>query len=135
MAKKSKKTDVDTGPAGELTHNPFAGLLGGTVTEGADVGDPGGDQAPQPPPASESGWTFPGKVVVRRQTKGRGGKTVTRVTGVTAAELDALAAEMKRALGCGAKVEDGDVLLLGDVADRAVAWLESAGARRVIRGS
>jgi translation initiation factor 1 len=63
---------------------------------------------------------------VRREKKGRGGKTVTRVTGLgpAGADLPQLARELKRALGCGASVDGTDVLLQGSMTERAAAWLE-----------
>ncbi len=78
---------------------------------------------------------FGDKVVVRKERKGHGGKTVTVVAGVAPAFVDALCAEMKKALGCGARVDDGAVVLQGDLVDRAAAFLEDSGARRVVRGS
>jgi uncharacterized repeat protein (TIGR03833 family) len=39
---------------------------------------------------------------------------------------------MPSALGCGATEDDGDLLLLGDLSDRAVKWLERDGARQVV---
>jgi len=125
MAKKPK---VDTGGGGKLTHNPFAALL----PEGA-AREPEPEPA-EAPPAPE-GRTFAPKVVVRRETKGRGGKTVTRVSGIEAAHREALAGRMKKALGCGAVVEGEDVVLLGSLVDRAADWLEAAGAKRVVRSA
>ena len=78
---------------------------------------------------------MPAKVVVRRERKGRKGKTVTRVTGFAADQAPAWARRMKSELGCGGSVESDDVVLAGDLGDRAVAWLERAGVRRVVRGS
>jgi len=50
-----------------------------------------------------------GAVRVSRQTQGRAGKAVTVVTGLSlsAAALDALAAELKRRCGSGGTVRDG----------------------------
>ncbi len=78
---------------------------------------------------------FPGKVVVRLERKGRGGRTVTRVQGLGWPDeaLADLARTMARALGCGAGTEDGDVVLHGDQRDRAESWLVARGARRVVR--
>ena len=77
------------------------------------------------------------KIVVQRERRGRGGKTVTRVQGL---EIDAagrarLAKELARALGCGARLEDGDILLQGAKVERVADWLERRGAPRVIRGN
>jgi len=77
------------------------------------------------------------KLVVRRERKGHGGKTVTRIEGLsgTAAELEAAARELKRVLGCGATVDGADVLVQGDQAQRLTALLQKKGARRVVQGS
>jgi translation initiation factor 1 len=76
------------------------------------------------------------KVVLRRQRKGRGGKTVTRVEGIEAQPpvLEVLSRELRRDLGCGGTVEDGVPVLQGDVGDRAAEWLTARGVRRVVRG-
>jgi translation initiation factor 1 len=71
--------------------------------------------------------------VVRRETKGRGGKTITRIAGVSAMQREELLQSMKRALGCGGVVEGEDLVLLGSLVDRAADWLEEIGARRVVR--
>ncbi len=78
-----------------------------------------------------------GKVVVRREKKGRAGKTVTRVTGLgaSAADVQQWASRLKRQLGCGATVEGSELVLLGDLVERVVASLESAGVERVVRGN
>lgn len=122
MAKK--RDAIDTSGARPLTHSPFAALGTPPAAEAAEAAPP----APPPGPLR-----FPDKVVVRRETKGRGGKTVTRIRGLPAEHREALADRMKRALGCGATVEDDDVVLLGSLVDRAADWLASAGASRVVR--
>ena len=63
--------------------------------------------------------TFPvgdGVVRVRRETKGRGGKTVTTVTGVPLAEpnLKELASALKRRCGTGGALKDGVIEIQGD---------------------
>jgi translation initiation factor 1 len=57
-----------------------------------------------------------GTVRIRREVKGRGGKTVTVLTGfqLPDAQLKVLAAELKRRCGTGGSVVDGDVLIQGD---------------------
>ena len=130
MAKK-KRIEQDDSPQG-LTHNPFAALR------------PGGAPAPPPPPPAEAATTpasgsdtGEARVVVRREKKGRAGKTVTRVSGL-GLEPDALAElarDLKRALGCGATLEEEDVLLQGSLTERAAPWLEERLGRRVTRGN
>ncbi len=127
MSKKSKKDVVDTGAPSELKHNPFASLASLPVAPAPiAVTEPAREEAPSTP-------AFAPKIVVRRETKGRGGKTVTRVSGITAAHREAMAARMKKALGCGASIEGDDLLLLGSLVDRAADWLEAEGAKRVVR--
>lgn len=77
------------------------------------------------------------KLVLRRERKGHGGKTATRIEGLSANadELDATLRELKRALGCGAAIDSGDIVVQGDQTDRLVAYLESHGAKKVIVGS
>ena len=76
-----------------------------------------------------------GKLVLRRERKGRGGKTVTVVDGLPSADLVGFARDLKKALGCGATVEDGSVVLLGDLAERARDWLAARGAKRIVLGN
>ncbi|MCK6572703.1 translation initiation factor [Myxococcota bacterium] len=95
------------------------------------------------PAAAPSGATAPdpldlapaGKLVVRREHKGRGGKTVTVITGLPEAHLDALCKALKTQMGCGATVEAADVVLQGDQVARVLPWLTARGARQVVRGN
>jgi translation initiation factor 1 len=75
-----------------------------------------------------------GKVVVRRERKGRGGKTVTVLEGasIAAADRDAMAKSVRKALGCGARAEGKTIVVQGDQRDSAKAWLEKKGAKVVI---
>ncbi|MCQ4234438.1 translation initiation factor Sui1 [Pseudomonas stutzeri] len=53
---------------------------------------------------------------VRRESKGRGGKTVTTITGVplVEAELKELASALKRRCGTGGALKDGVIEIQGD---------------------
>lgn len=77
------------------------------------------------------------RVALQRQTAGRGGKTVTLVIipRDTPTDLEALAKEMRRGLGCGSRVEEGRVVLQGDICDRAAEWLEKKGVKKIARGN
>jgi translation initiation factor 1 (eIF-1/SUI1) len=76
-------------------------------------------------------------VIVRREKKGHGGKTVTIAEGegLTAAVLPALERDAKKALGTGARIEDGALVVQGDLADRLVKWLTERGFGPVTRGN
>lgn len=75
------------------------------------------------------------KVSFHRQKAGRGGKTVTVVTlsGNLRPDVDALLKELKKALGCGGQVEDGQAVLHGDIADRAAEWFTRMGAKKCVK--
>ena len=68
---------------------------------------------------------------VGRTSKGRGGKTVTTVTGLQlkADELSALARDLKRRCGTGGAVKDGVVEIQGDRRDEIMDELEKRGIR------
>jgi translation initiation factor 1 len=70
-----------------------------------------------------------GVVRVRRETKGRGGKTVTTILGVPLAEapLALLAGELKRRCGTGGTAKDGIIEIQGDHRDTLVAELSKRG--------
>ncbi len=120
MAKRKK---IDT--VKERATNPFAAL----VSEGT------ASKSDEPPPPQAPDVGFPNKIVLQREKKGRGGKTITRIKGLPIKRLDALRKQLKKALGCGAVVEGTDLLLLGSVVDRAGDWLEGKGASKVVRGN
>jgi translation initiation factor 1 len=71
----------------------------------------------------------PVPVRVGRETKGRGGKGVSVITGLrlSAAELEAMAKELKRRCGTGGTVKDGTIEIQGDHRDTLVAWLRERG--------
>ena len=70
-----------------------------------------------------------GIVRVRREVKGRRGKTVTTISGVPlpADALRALAAELKRRCGTGGSAKDGVIEIQGDHRDVLVQELEARG--------
>jgi translation initiation factor 1 len=139
VARRRKKdaVPVDTRSGGELTHNPFGALhdLQAPPSSPQPNSDPApAAQAPRSATAHDAILSA-AKLVVRRERAGRGGKTVTRVSGLPAGALPDVARRLKTALGCGATFEELDLLLLGDLVERAATWLEGEGARRVVRGN
>ena len=70
-----------------------------------------------------------GVVRVRRETKGRGGKTVTVVTGVPGSDeqVRELAGVLKRRCGSGGTAKDGCIEIQGDHCDLLVAELTQRG--------
>ena len=68
---------------------------------------------------------------VRREKKGRGGKTVTTVSGIALpeGELRDLAKTLRRSCGTGGTLKDGVIEIQGDHADKIVAALEERGMK------
>ncbi len=66
------------------------------------------------------------------QRKGKGGKTVTLVYGLQNLDLTeqmTLGSQLQKALGTGARFEDGVLQIQGDQRERASAWLAKHGFR------
>jgi translation initiation factor 1 len=76
-----------------------------------------------------------GVVRVSRESKGRGGKTVTLVRGLAldAMALAALGKRLRSACGTGGTVKDGVLEIQGDHAERVVELLRAEGLANVKR--
>ena len=76
------------------------------------------------------------KVVLSRERKGRGGKTVTVVSGFgqQSAPLKPLARTLGKALGTGVKVEGETLIVQGDQIVRLKEWFKNEGVATVISG-
>jgi len=126
MAKKPPSKVVPVGEPRQLTHNPFAGIA---------PAQPAADNkvvAPTPAPAAAARR---GRVVLARETKHRGGKAVVIVRGLPQlpawdeAAIEQLAKELKRSMGCGGTVEDGEIVVQGDRPAQVAEWLRAQGFR------
>ncbi len=71
----------------------------------------------------------PGPVRVSRESKGRGGKTVTVVRGLplAAAELGVLGKKLRGHCGSGGTTKEGVLEVQGDHCERVLAWLLAEG--------
>ncbi len=69
---------------------------------------------------------------VHFERAGRGGKTVTVITGFKGAESDlgALCRQLKSKLGIGGSAKDGEIILQGNVCGRVVELLKALGYTR-----
>lgn len=69
------------------------------------------------------------KLRVHFERAGRGGKTATIVSGFQGpdADLASLAKQLKSRLGIGGSAKDGEIILQGNVCERAVQMLKSLG--------
>ena len=66
---------------------------------------------------------------VRREKKGRGGKTVTTISclDLSSAQMKELASELKRLCGTGGSTKNGVIEIQGDKADKSVQALDDRG--------
>lgn len=130
MAKKNKRKKLggDEDAQG-FGHNPFAAALGLEPPEPEDT--------PVTTVQSDGfDWSTVSKVVLRRERKGRGGKTVTLVQGledVPADALDDLAATIKKSLSVGVSAEPGQLVVQGDQRSRLQPVIEELGVNKVVQ--
>jgi translation initiation factor 1 len=70
-----------------------------------------------------------GIVRVRRENKGRKGKTVTTIFGLALDEneLREFASELKRQCGSGGSVKDGVIMIQGDHCDALIPLIQERG--------
>lgn len=132
MSKRDKRaTDGGDG----LGQNPFGALSGLDLPQGQAV------QPPQSPALNQEKQPAKlknrGRVDLKRSTAGRGGKTVTVVSGFTGIglpEKEKLAKKMRNSCGCGGTVKDGQIEIQGDKREQIAAILTEAGFRPVMAG-
>lgn len=69
------------------------------------------------------------KLRIQLETKHRGGKTATVITGFigTAEDLEDLAKKIKTFCGSGGAAKDGEIIIQGDHRDKILQWLQKNG--------
>jgi translation initiation factor 1 len=84
----------------------------------------------------QSNIQFDGIIYIRRELKGRKGKTVTTVSGfqINADELKNLATQLKSSCGTGGSVKDGVIIIQGDHRDTLITELKNRGFKVKIAG-
>ena len=125
------KDKVPTDGGQSLGQNPFGALSGAglPVVPAAALAQAAKKDAA---PARNRG-----RVDIKRTTAGRGGKTVTLVTGfvgIGLPEKESLCKKMRSACGCGGTVKEGDIEIQGDQREKIAAILTEAGFRPVFAG-
>jgi translation initiation factor 1 len=117
----SAKSRIPVSGPREALQSPFAGLSIPDLPEGAAL------QEKKQTPAS------PGRVVLRKEKSGRGGKPVIVVSGfhggVSVGEIERLAADARRRLGCGGTVRYREMEFQGDNPSTVRKVFQAAGFR------
>lgn len=124
MNSKSKKK-LDLNAPAEALSNPFAAL------GGLDL-PPGPELAPEPAEAAAKP-SRKGRVVLRRETAQRGGKTVVVIhdfaPAIGAMEIEELSRLLRKKCGCGGSVQGREIEIQGDQPGRIREILELEGFR------
>lgn len=133
MAKKPRVDRSSSDPGARLG-NPFAQLAG--LRDALPAGEVRTEPAP-PTTAATPATPWPARLVVRRERKGHGGKTVTVVEGFPVVDdtVHALVKDLKRSLGAGARLEGTSIVIQGELDERVRDLLVERGAPRVILGT
>src|SRR5437868_6061468 len=129
----SSGNKIPTDGGGGLGQNPFASLS----AAGLPANSVSSPQPIRSPVSGSRNEKSRGRVDIRRETGGRGGKTVTVVdgfVGIGLPEKEQLAKKMRAACGCGGTVKDGAIEIQGDQRDTVARILSEAGFRPVMAG-
>ena len=129
MGKGKNRVSTDGGEG--LGANPFGALDLGNLPSGpvASAPKPAASQAPEKKNR--------GRLDVKREKSGRGGKTVTVVSGwkgISAEEKTVLAKSIQKRCGVGGAVKNGNIEIQGDKREETRTILEDAGFRVVFAG-
>ncbi len=123
MARKDK-IEVTTENPFEL-NNPFADLQ----IDNLPLGEPEATAAPAPVKAKSA----LGRVVLRRETAHRGGKTVIVIydfaPAISTESIEELARKLRQACGCGGAIRQRTIEIQGNHAARLRTLLEAEGFR------
>jgi translation initiation factor 1 (eIF-1/SUI1) len=130
----NRKRDVpEAGSAPVLKHNPFGALRGASAPAATIAARPAESHTEIAEPAKEP--KSRGRLVLRREKKQRGGKTVVIVAGLRSnahlseSEIAKIAQHLKQQLGCGGAVErvqsDSEIVVQGDQPARIAELLRA----------
>jgi len=112
-----------------FANNPFAKL----ARESAGAAKQAVPAAAVAAPARRQQTSPAPRLLLRHEAVGRSGKVVTRISGVPAEVRAAVAARLRKALGCVADLDGDDVVLVGSLKDRASEWFQKIGDVRTLK--
>lgn len=130
MSKRKEKINTSA-PSSSLAFNAFESLNALDTS----VLPPGEIQEVVPAKAAASEKPKKGRLILRREKKDRGGKTVVVVYGFDQLpgwgfdKMDLLCREIRKRIACGGAVEGKEIMIQGDQPARVAEYLESQGFR------
>ena len=129
----NKRVPIDGGAG--FGQNPFAQLSNEGLPPGPK--EISGESLPQAGAESNPSRKNRGRVDIKRNTAGRGGKTVTVISGfvgIGLPEKEKLAKQMQKLCGTGGTVKEGRIEIQGDKRPEVARILTEAGFRPVFAG-
>lgn len=131
--KRDKKVELDAQADG-FAHNPFAALQQKREELPAGQTTAAAEQAASPQQGEAWDLSASPKLVLRSETKGRGGRVVTLIEGVVGSQEQRkqLARELGKKLGCGGNVDGEALLIQGDQRERLEELLRARGAKKIV---
>lgn len=99
----------------------------------------GGKQKSKQQAKGTRGWpSVPGgPIKIRRETKGRGGKTVTVIFDMpfTKSEAKKVMKDLQALVACGASLGEGTIELQGDAKEKAIVYFSKKGLKAIQAGA
>jgi translation initiation factor 1 len=137
-ATMSKTSRIATdGSGSSLGQNPFGTLSAAGLPHQAPAPASNAGPVGMPAKAEAAQRKNRGRVEIRRETGGRGGKTVTTASGfvgIGLPEKEELAKKIQKACGAGGTVKDGQIEIQGDKREAVAKILAAAGFQPVMAG-
>ncbi|MDE1170507.1 MAG: translation initiation factor [Verrucomicrobium sp.] len=122
------KRKLDVAPS-DTPAAPLGGLSDSLLQSLSSVEGRAYEAPASPEPPAAPGKAKAERLVLRRETKERGGKTVVVVAGFSGAPeaREETARALRRTLGCGGTVEGEEIVLQGDRPEAVAAALRKLG--------
>jgi len=134
MAKKTRiPVDSKDSPTGQPLLRELLEAQGVVLHESGSA-RPERDEEKTSPFRASADWSTVERVVLQFERKGHGGRKATRVEGLPfgSETMEGIVRELRSEMGCGAWIEQGNLLLQGDLVERLKNWFAKKGCKRVV---